>query len=79
MRFQPIRFGKACIKLAFIVSIENKLKIEKIWQIPIYFISCKPVSHEDEGGDGVENRHEEVSDGQIDQEVVSYTPHGPMS
>ena len=37
-----------------------------------------PVSHEDEGGDAVKDRHHEVSQGEVHQEVVRHTPHRPM-
>ena len=37
-----------------------------------------PVSHVDEGEGGVESGHEDVGEGEVEQEVVGHTPHPPM-
>ena len=38
-----------------------------------------PVSHEDEGGDAIEDGHHEIRQGQVHQEVVCHTPHCTVS
>ena len=37
-----------------------------------------PVPHVDKGEDGVEGGHHHVSEGEIQEEVICYTPHTPM-
>ena len=39
---------------------------------------CLPVSHVDKGEDAVESGHEDVSQGQVHQEVVCHAPHATV-
>ena len=44
-----------------------------------HFKSCSsPVPHVDEGEGGVQGGHEDVGEGEVEQEVVRHTPHSPM-
>ena len=38
----------------------------------------EPVPHVDEGEDGVEGGHHHVGEGEIQEEVICYTPHTAM-
>ena len=38
----------------------------------------QPVSHVDEGEGGVESGHEDVGEGEVEQEVVGHAPHSSV-
>ena len=45
-----------------------------------HFKFCSsPVPHVDEGEGSVQGGHEDVGEGEVEQEVVCHTPHSPMS
>ena len=81
--YQMCHFNTPClcnelfqsVPLCFISSSSCNLFITT----SCHFKSCSsPVPHVDEGEGGVQGGHEDVGEGEVEQEVVRHTPHSPM-
>ena len=59
-------------------SISHVNKEEGGVKVAKYKYKQVPISHVDEWEDGVEGGHHHVSEGEVQQEVICYTPHTAM-